>query len=165
MLSWLSEKKKGCLKLFQDGEAELAQLAFQGFFLAIAVPVAQGVELGGVVHVGEVGQLVADDVTDKRFGQEHEVAGELNDLFDGAMPQLPHATAHLEACRLESQLVSYALGKRQQDGMGLNVHGTPDDAGKGTLDIVIVKIGTLMDLQVQGIAFPMVEDIAQHTAL
>ena len=71
--------------LLQDGEAELAQLAFQGFFLAIAVLVAQGVELGGVVHVGEVGQLVADDVAHQRLGQEHEVTRELDDAFGGAM--------------------------------------------------------------------------------
>ena len=135
------------------------------FFVAASVLVAQGVELGGMVHVGQVGQFVADDVTDERFGQEHEVAGKLDDLFDGAMPQLPHATTDFKACGLESQLVSHALGKRQQEGMGLNVHGTPNDAGKGTLDIVIIKIGTLMDLKVQGVAFPMVEDIARHTAL
>ena len=116
--------------------------------MAASVLVTQGVELGGMVHVGEMGQLMADDVTDERFWQEHEVAGELDDLLDGAMPQLPHATTDFKACRLESQLVGHALGKRQQDGMGLNVHGTPDDAGKGSLDIVIFKIGTLMDLKV-----------------
>ena len=44
--------------LLQDGEAELAQLAFQFFFLAAAVLVAQGMELRGVVHVGEVSQFV-----------------------------------------------------------------------------------------------------------
>ena len=126
----------------------MAELLLEVFFMAASVLVTQGVELGGMVHVGQVGKLVADDVTDERFGQEHEVAGELDDLLDGAMPQLPHATAHLEACRLESQLVGHALGKRQQEGMGLNVHGTPNDAGKGTLDIVIIKIGTLMDLKV-----------------
>ena len=126
----------------------MAELLLEVFFMAASVLVTQGVELGGMVHVGQVGKFVADDVTDERFGQEHEVAGELDDLLDGAMPQLPHATTDFKACGLESQLVSHALGKRQQHGMGLNVHGTPDNAGKGSLDIVIIKIGTLMDLKV-----------------
>ena len=60
--------------LLEDGEAELAQLAFQFLFLAAGVLVAQGMELRRVVHVGEVGQLVADDVAHQRLGQEHEVA-------------------------------------------------------------------------------------------
>lgn len=60
--------------LFEDGEAELAQLALQFFLVTTGVLVAQGVELGRVVHVGQVGQLVADDVTHQWLGQEHEVA-------------------------------------------------------------------------------------------
>ena len=72
---------------------EVAELFFQFFFLAVAVLVAQGVELGGVVHVGEVGQFVADDVADELLGQEHEVAGELNDLLGGAVSQFAHAAA------------------------------------------------------------------------
>ena len=53
----------------------MAELLLEVFFMAASVLVTQGVELGGMVHVGEMGQLVADDVTDERFGQEHEVAG------------------------------------------------------------------------------------------
>ena len=87
--------------LFQDGEAELAQLAFQFFFFSAAVLVAQGVELGRVVHVGEVGQLVADDVAHQGLGQEHEVAGELDDALGCAVPQLAHAAPHFKAGRLQ----------------------------------------------------------------
>ena len=64
---------------------EVAELFFEFFFLAAAILVAQGVELGGVVHVGEVGQLVTDDVAHKGLGQEHEVAGELDDALGGAV--------------------------------------------------------------------------------
>lgn len=86
--------------LFQDGEAELAQLTFQFLFLTVAVLVAQGMELGGMVHVGEVRQFVADDVADELLGQEHEVAGQLDDLLGRAMPQLAHATPDFKADRL-----------------------------------------------------------------
>ena len=88
--------------LFQDGEAELAQLAFQFFFFSAAVLVAQGVELGGVVHVGEVGQLVADDIAHQGLGQEHEVAGKLDDLFGGAVAQFAHTSPDFEACWFEA---------------------------------------------------------------
>ena len=86
--------------LLEDGEAELAQLAFQFFFLATAVLVAQGMELGRVVHVGEVCQFVADDVAHQRLGQEHEITGELDDLLGRAVAQLAHATSDFKAGRL-----------------------------------------------------------------
>ena len=86
--------------LLEDGEAELAQLAFQFFFLATAVLVAQGMELGRVVHVGEVRQFVANDVAHQFLGHEHQVSGQLDDLLGRAMPQLAHATPNFKACRL-----------------------------------------------------------------
>ena len=92
---------KYVVSLLQDGEAELAQLLLQGFFLVVGVLVDQGVELGGVVHVGEVGQLVADNVADQSLGQEHEIAGELDDLFGGAVAQFAHPAPHFKSCRLQ----------------------------------------------------------------
>ena len=87
--------------LLVDGEVEVAELFFELFLLAVAVLVAKGVELGRVVHVGEVGQFVADDVADEFLGHEHEVAGELDDLFGGAVAQLAHASPDFEAGGLQ----------------------------------------------------------------
>ena len=101
----------GAFLLFEDGKVELAQLAFQFFFFAVAVLVAQGVELRGVVHVGEVGQFVADDVAHEGLGQEHEVTGELDDLFGGAVAQFAHAASDFEASGFEAQFVRDALGQ------------------------------------------------------
>ena len=91
---------------------ELAELSFQFFLMAAGVLVAQGVELLGVVHVGEVGELVADDVAHQGFGQEHEVAGELDDLFGGAMAQFAHAAADFKSGGFEFQSVGDLTGER-----------------------------------------------------
>ena len=80
---------------------EVAELFFELFFLAASVLVAQVVELGGVVHVGEVGQLVADDVADELLGHEHEVARQADDALGGAVAQLAHAAPDLEAGGLQ----------------------------------------------------------------
>ena len=53
---------------------DLAQPLLQFFFMARTILVAQGVELGGMVHVGKVRQFVADDVSNKFLGQKHQVA-------------------------------------------------------------------------------------------
>ena len=82
-----------------------------------------------MVHVGEMGQLMADDVANEMFGQEHEVAGQLDDSFGGAVAQFAHAAAHFKACRLQVEVVSDLAGIGQQHSMGLDLHGAADDAG------------------------------------
>ena len=134
----MSDKTTGYLALFQDGEAELAQLAFQVLLVAAGVLVAQGVELGRVVHVGEMGQLVADDVADERLGHEHEVAGELDDPPGRAVAQFPHAATHLEACGLQPQLAGYLPGQRQQHGVDLYLHCPPNDVRDGPRHVVVI---------------------------
>lgn len=151
--------------LFEDGEAELAQLAFQFLFLAAGVLVAQGMELRRVVHVGEVGQLVADNVAHQRLGQEHEVARELNDLFIGAVTQFAHPAAHFKAGRLQPQSVSDLAGIGQQHGMGLDLHGAADNTGERALYGFVDKVGRLVGLQMQGVTIPVVEDVAWHSGL
>lgn len=96
--------------LLEDREAELAQLAFQVTLVAAGVPVAQGMELRGVVHVGEVGKLMADDVADERLGHEHEVARQLDDPFGRAMTQLAHAAPHFKARWGHTQLLGHLAG-------------------------------------------------------
>ena len=118
-----------------------------------------------MVQVGEVGQLVTDDVAHQLLGQEHEVSRQLDDFFCCAVTQFAHATPHLKTGWREPQFIGHLPGKGQQDSVGLDFHCTPYNTGNGALDIVIVKIGTLVYLQMQGIAIPVVEDIAWHTVL
>lgn len=73
------------LKLLEDGEMEVAELLFQVALVAVGVLVDQGVELGGVVHVCQMGQFVADDVSDEFLGQKHEVSGKLDDALGSAV--------------------------------------------------------------------------------
>lgn len=87
------------MKLLEDGEMEVAELLFQVALVAVGVLVDQGVELGGVVHVCQVGQLMADDVSDEFLGQKHEVAGKLDDALGSAVAQFPHAAAHFKSGR------------------------------------------------------------------
>ena len=49
--------------------------------------------------------------------------------------------------------------------MGLNIHRPSDDGGYGALDVFFIEVGVLVGLQVKGVAFPMVEDVARHLAL
>lgn len=57
----------------------------KGFFFAIAVGVAQSVKLWAVIHHGEVGEFVADDVAHQFLGHEHEHERKLNHSFACAM--------------------------------------------------------------------------------
>ena len=43
---------------------------FKCFLLAVDILVDESMELWGVVHVGEVGEFVADDIFNKLFGQK-----------------------------------------------------------------------------------------------
>ena len=77
---------------------ELAQLLLQFFFFAARVLVAQGMELRGMIHVGEVCQFVADDVAYQFLGKKHEVARQLNNLLCCAVAQFAHPPPYLKAC-------------------------------------------------------------------
>lgn len=62
------------------------------FFFAPKVGVAEGVETRGMVHLGEVGKLVADDVFTQVKGEENEGAAEGDDTLGRACAESAEAT-------------------------------------------------------------------------
>ena len=51
------------------------QLVDEGFFVTAAVAVEQGMELGAVVEMGQVGYFVQDNEPCKVAGEKHDVVG------------------------------------------------------------------------------------------
>lgn len=68
----------------EDGPGVCAEVADEGGFGSVAVGVAEMVEARGVVHLGEVGELVADDVVAETLGEEDEKRREGDDASGAA---------------------------------------------------------------------------------
>ena len=49
--------------------------------------------------------------------------------------------------------------------MGLDVHRPANDGRNRSLDALVIQFGAIVDLQVQGVFIPVVEDISGHSVL